>query len=208
MSSSAWITLAHVVRPQGRRGEVIAELLTDFPEKFAERKRVFVAREEEIASAPREMELADYRLMQNRVVLHFTGVDSIEAAETLRGYDVVIPESERAPLEDDAAYISDLIGCEVWDAASGRRIGVVCDVDREATNVDLLVVEQDGGRTAEIPFVKDFLVKLDVTGQRIEMRLPDGLLDINTSTAAPRHAKAPREKKHKRGKKPHASASS
>ncbi len=207
MSSSPWVTLAHVVRPQGRRGEVIAELLTDFPEKFSERRHVFLTRDAASETAPREMELTGYRLAHNRVVLHFAGIDSIDAAEALRGYDVVIPESERAPLDEDAAYISDLIGCEVWDAASGERIGAVQSVDREASHVDLLVVERDGGQRAEIPFVKAFLAKLDVPGKRIEMRLPEGLLEINAGSATPRETKTPRTKKHNRGASRNAAAS-
>src|SRR5579875_358319 len=159
MSASPWVTLAHIVRPQGRRGEVIAELLTDFPEKFSERRRVFLTRDPEAESSPREMQLTGYRLMQNRVVLQFAGIDSIDRAETLRGYDVVIPEQERAPLEEGAVYVSDLIGCEVWDSDRSQRIGCVQGIDRESSHVDLLVVERGGGQSAEIPFVKAFLVK-------------------------------------------------
>jgi 16S rRNA processing protein RimM len=199
MPSSLWITLAHVVRPQGRRGEVIAELLTDFPEKFAERRHVFLTRDAASDAAPRQVELTGYRLAQNRVVLHFAGFDSIDAAETLRGFDVVIPESERAALDEDAAYISDLIGCEVWDQASGKHVGVVQDVDRQASHVDLLVVGCENGQRAEIPFVKAFLVKLDTTGKRMDMRLPEGLLEINASSAAPREPRPHRPRKQKRG---------
>ena len=195
MPTSPWVTLAHIVRPQGRRGEVIAELLTDFPEKFAERRHVFLTRDAASDAAPREMELAGYRLAHNRVVLHFAGIDSIDAAEMLRGLDVVIPESERAPLDQDAAYISDLIGCDVWDEAAGQRVGIVQDVDRQASHVDLLVVDCENGQRAEIPFVKAFLVKLDTTGKRITMRLPEGLLEINASTATAREPRARRTRK-------------
>lgn len=199
MPSSPWVTLAHIVRPQGRRGEVIAELLTDFPEKFAERPHVFVTRDAASDPAPRQVELTGYRLAQNRVVLHFAGIDSIDAAETLRGLDVVIPESERAPLDEDAAYISDLIGCEIWDESRGQRVGVVEDVDRQASHVDLLVVACENGQRAEIPFVKAFLVELNTAGKRITMRLPEGLLEINASTSAAREPLAPRPRKQKHG---------
>lgn len=183
--SSPWITLARIVRPQGRHGEVIAELWTDFPEKFAERKQVFLARpqpadaslQNEEALAPKPAEIVDFRVSGLRVVLHFAGVHSIEAAETLRDYEVVIRESERAPLEADAAYISDLIGCEVFD--HGQPVGRVVQVDREASSVDLLVIEGEDGALAEIPFVKAFLLELDVAGRRIAMQLPEGLLTVN-----------------------------
>lgn len=184
MSPSPWVTLAHIVRPQGRRGEVIADLLTDFPEKFAERRRLFLANGK---AEPRPVELEDFRLMHNRVVLKFSGTGSITDAETLRGLDVVIPVEERAPLDPDAAYIDDLFGCSVYDHASGepRLIGSVIHVDRQSTASDLLVVrrEDNPDLTVDIPFVKAMLLHLDVPNRRIDMRLPEGLLDLNAPAA-------------------------
>jgi 16S rRNA processing protein RimM len=193
MPATPWVTLAHIVRPQGRRGEVIADLLTDFPEKFAQRKRLFLAAPNE-KTEPRPVQLEDFRLMPARVVLKFDGIHSISDAETLRGLDVVIPAEERAPLDPDSAYIDDLIGCSVYDhAAPGepRLIGSVIHVDRQATVSDLLVVrrEDNPALTVEIPFVKAMLVRLDVPNRRIDMRLPDGLLDLNAPAA-----KAPKAK--------------
>lgn len=184
MPSAPWVTLAHIVRPQGRRGEVIADLLTDFPEKFSERKRLFLSAEDESAE-PRPVELEDFRLTPGRVVLKFSGVESISEAETLRGLNVVIPVEERASLDADSAYIDDLIGCSVFDIApngDAHLVGTITGIDRQATAADLLVIRRENNPelTAEIPFVKAMLIRLDVPGRRVEMRLPDGLLDINT----------------------------
>ncbi len=192
MSPSPWVTLAHIVRPQGRRGEVIADLLTDFPEKFANRRHLFLASANGKAE-PRPVELEDFRLMHNRVVLKFFGVESISDAETLRGLDVVIPEEERTPLDPDAAYIDDLIGCSVFDHASGepRLIGAIIAVDRQATASDLLVVrsEDKPDLTIDVPFVKAMLLQLDVPNRRIDMRLPEGLIELNAPSA--KSSKAP-----------------
>lgn len=176
--------LAHLVRPQGRHGEILADILTDFPERFAERKRLFlVPPETGISSAaqkhsPREIILEYHWLHKGRIVFKFAGVDSINDAETLRGLDVAIPMEERAPLTDGSVYISDLIGCEVVDIASGAEtvIGRVMDVDREAS---LLVVESPDRAELLIPFAQAYLVKTDLVAKRLEMRLPPGLLDIN-----------------------------
>lgn len=187
MPPSPWVTLAHIVRPQGRRGEVIADLLTDFPEKFAERKRLFLAPPDESAE-PRPVQLEDFRLTPGRVVLKFDGTDSITDAETLRGLNVVIPIEERAPLDPDSAYIDDLIGCAVYDHAppgEPRLVGSIINVDRNTSGSDLFVVRRDDNPslTAEIPFVKAMLVRLDIPNHRIDMRLPEGLLDINAPVA-------------------------
>lgn len=188
MPPTPWVTLAHIVRPQGRRGEVIADLLTDFPEKFAERKRLFLALPKEENPEPRPVQLEDFRLTPGRVVLKLVGVDSINDAETLRGLNLVIPVEERAPLDPDSAYIDDLIGCSVFDTAPAdgpRLIGSIIDVDRQASNMDLLVIrrEDNPALTAEIPFVKAMLIRLDIPNHRVDMRLPEGLLDINVPSA-------------------------
>jgi 16S rRNA processing protein RimM len=171
-----WTILARLVRPQGRHGEILADLLTDFPERFAERKRLFLVSSETSEASTREVSLENQWMHKSRIVMKFAGIDSIDEADTLRGLLVAIPASERAPLPDDSFYIGDLIGCEVFDLASGKTVGVVEDVDREA---GLLEVKSADGHETLIPFAKAYLAKMDIAGKRIEMRLPAGLLEIN-----------------------------
>jgi 16S rRNA processing protein RimM len=171
-----WVILARLVRPQGRIGEVLADILTDFPERFAERKRLFLVSSETSREPVREVALERHWLHKGRVVLKFAGVDSISDAEALRGLLVAVPVSERAKLTDGSVYIGDLIGCGVFDVNAAKPVGVVADVDREA---GLLEVKTPGGEEALVPFAKAYLVRMDVAGKRIEMRLPEGLLDIN-----------------------------
>lgn len=177
MSDNAWAIVARLVRPQGRHGEILADLLTDFPERFADRKRLYLIASETSAAPAREVALERHWLHKGRIVLKFAGVDSINDAETLRGLLVAIPASERAPLDDDSVYVSDLIGCEVVDlAAAPVAVGKITNVDREA---GLLVLQPPRGQEVLIPFVKAYLAKIDTAAKRIEMRLPSGLLDIN-----------------------------
>ncbi|HET8636355.1 MAG TPA: ribosome maturation factor RimM [Acidobacteriaceae bacterium] len=171
-----WVILARLVRPQGRVGEVLANILTDFPDRFAERKRLFLVSSETSREPVREVMLERHWLHKGRVVLKFAGVDSISDAEALRGLLVAIPASERAELTDGSVYIGDLMGCEVIDLNAAKSVGVVADVDHEA---GLLEVKTPGGEEALVPFAKAYLVRMDVAGKRIEMRLPEGLLDIN-----------------------------
>ncbi len=170
-----WVLVAKIVRPQGRHGEVLADLLTDFPERFAERKRLFLLAPK---AAARPIDLQEHWLHQGRIVLKFAGVDSINDAETLRGLEVAIPKSERAPLEEDAVYISDLVGCVLVDSRTGAQVGKIADVDREASATPLLVVESPAGEVL-VPFAKAFQPKIDLAARQIEMRLPEGLLDLN-----------------------------
>jgi 16S rRNA processing protein RimM len=183
-SADSWVWLARIRRPQGRKGEVFADLLTDFPERFSTRKHLWLLSEaaapKRPATAAREIELAAHWLHKGGVVLHFAGVDSITAAETLAGQIVAIPQAERAPLGEDEFYIGDLIGCALFDVtpAQPASIGVIEDVDRNAGPVALLVV---GGARGEIlvPFAKSFLRKLDLEAKKVEMALPEGLVELN-----------------------------
>jgi 16S rRNA processing protein RimM len=195
-TTPAWIVLAHLLRPQGRKGEVLAELFTDFPERFEKQTRVFLAPSgfagEE--SEARAAEVLGFWLPvgknEGRVVLQMAGIETISDAETVAGLDVLVPREERLPLEDDSVYISELIGCTVYDGAVA--VGVVGDV-QFATTADgarrltdaapLLEVESAAGDEILIPFVKAFLVAVNTESKRIEMKLPEGLIEVNRISA-------------------------
>jgi 16S rRNA processing protein RimM len=181
MTEEKWVLLARLVRPQGRKGEVLADLLTDFPERFSERKRVFLlpTAATKKPAEPRETELENHWLHKGRVVLKFVGIDSITDAETLRGMEVAIPHEERAPLAGDEVYVSELIGCRVFSGEAFEDIGEITDVDFDSTAVPLLVVKRPRGDEVLIPFAKAFLKRLDVAAKRVEMMLPEGLLEVN-----------------------------
>jgi 16S rRNA processing protein RimM len=189
-----WVWLARVKRTQGRKGEVFADLLTDFPEKFAQRRQLWLLREAvsapknpaadddlSVPPPPREVELAHHWLHKGGVVLHFMGVDSISEAETLAGMIVAIRLEERAALADDEMYIGDLIGCVLVDVAGVEAVtvGEIEDVDRSAGPVAILVVRGSATDEILIPFAKDFLRRVDLDAKRVEMALPEGLVDLN-----------------------------
>jgi 16S rRNA processing protein RimM len=196
----AWAWLARISRPQGRKGEVFAEILTDFPEKFADRKQLWLLAAEKpsaksalsaggkggapSAKEPRPIELKAHWLHKGGIVLHFASIDDISAAETLAGMIVAIPWTERAPLGQDEVYTGDLIGCTVFDVAAGEAalVGEIEDVDRTAGPVALLVVRGAQGEVL-IPFAKSFLRRIDLEAKRIEMALPEGLVDLNPPAA-------------------------
>lgn len=190
--SQQWAWLARLKRPQGRKGELWAEILTDFPEKFAERKKLWLLAESPAGHAtaqPCEATLVNHWLHKGGIVLHFLGVDSINGAEKLAGLIVAIPLDQRAPLGEGEAYIGDLIGCALFDVASNQPalIGEIEGVDRTAGPVPLLVVRgRDTRRGDEIlvPFAKSYLRKIDIAGKRVEMALPIGLINLNEAEEA------------------------
>ena len=191
-TSAAWTVLAHLLRPQGRKGELLADLFTDFPERFEDRRHVFLAKPgfSGPESAARAISIVHHWLPvgrnQGRIVLSFEAIDSIEKAEALAGLEVLIPDEERVELDEDEEYISDLIGCTVFDGPT--PIGVITSVDFPSTPdgtrrlsdaAPLLNVQTEAGDEILIPYVQSFLVTLNVEQKRIEMTLPAGLLDLN-----------------------------
>ncbi|MBT9333042.1 ribosome maturation factor RimM [Paracidobacterium acidisoli] len=187
MPPSDWVIVARLLRTHGRRGEIIADILTDFPERFEERRRLFLIPPERLHSRPREIELESHWFFRSKIVFKFKGIESINDAEPLRGFEVAVPQSERAPLEEGSVYVGDLIGCHVIDLGrNGVDIGEVVDVDSASSSTSLLVVRRPSSgpgkrkeQDALIPFAKAWLEAIDVEQQRIEMRLPAGLLEIN-----------------------------
>jgi 16S rRNA processing protein RimM len=189
----AWVWLARIRRPQGRKGEVFAEILTDFPDKFAERKQLWLLPSDvsaqagaagtgarPVAPAPRQVTLDNHWLHKGGVVLHFAGVTSISEAETLAGLIVAIPRAERAELDEDAVYVGDLIGCTLVDVAGAEAVavGAIDDVDRSGGAAPLLVVRSTKGEVL-VPFAKSYLRKVDLDAKRVEMELPEGLVDLS-----------------------------
>lgn len=174
-----WVSVARLVRPQGRRGEVLAEILTDFPERFSEMRGAFLDRGKQ--SSPTPVTIEQSWLHKGRIVLKFANVDSISAAEELRGAEVVIPAEQRIALGPDEVFIGDLIGCRVVDLNQPDHpaIGAIRDVIQQEKTADMLVVTGSDGAEHWVPFARAYLVRLDLPGRCVEMKLPTGLLEVN-----------------------------
>jgi len=172
-TAEEFVTLARVIKTQGRHGEVAAEIHTDIPGRLHPGMKILALSEE---GSRRELRIDDVWPHKNWQVLKFAGVDSISDAEVLIGCELQVPASERAKLEEGAFYVSDLIGCALFD--QGREVGVVSDVRFGAGEAPLLVVGS-GKNEHEIPYAQVFLERVDLEQKRIEMNLPEGLLDVN-----------------------------
>lgn len=190
----AGVTVARILRPHGRRGEVAAEILTDFPERLTKLKQVFVgggrdgargavaAGDEEIG---RSVGVRSCWLSLSRggqAIFHFEGSDSISDAEKLVGLEVRVPFGERMPLPGGSYYVTDLVGCEVRETnGGGAPIGTVRDVQftgEDVAGTPLLVVDSPRGEML-IPLAAEICVNVDLAARRIDVVLPEGLADLN-----------------------------
>jgi 16S rRNA processing protein RimM len=172
-SADALIIVGRAVRTRGLKGEILADLLTDFPERFDSISELVGV---EQGGKRQQLKLENYWFQNDRVVLKFLGYDTIEMAKTLVGYEFGVPEAQRVPLGKDEFYDWELQGCAV-ELKQGATIGKVSEVMRTG-GVELLVVEGDAQEEHLIPMAGDIVVKIDVSAKRIVIDPPDGLLDL------------------------------
>jgi 16S rRNA processing protein RimM len=195
-STAKFLTVARILRARGNKGEVAAELLTDFPERLKNQREVFLAAN---SSAPRQAVLQSFWVDRNhpgQCVFHFTGVSSIDEAEKLRGLNVQIPLEQRAVLPLGSYFVTDLIGCSVFElsraatapesspcslAEAPALLGQVHDVyfpGEGQPGTPLLALDTARGELL-IPLAEDICKKIDLPARRIEVLLPEGLSDLN-----------------------------
>jgi len=173
------VTLARIVRARGRIGEVAAEIFTDFPQRLPSLREVFLS---DGKSFPRPVAVRNCWLHKKQAIFHFAGVDSISAAERLAGLEIQLPLGERVALPAGQYFITDLIGCEVWEQDfAPEKVGVVRDflpTGEDTPGTPLLVVETPQGELL-VPFAQEICTRIDPAARRIEVVLPEGLRDLN-----------------------------
>ncbi len=180
-TSGEFITLARVVKTQGRHGEVAAEIYSDVPDRFAIGMKLLALAREPNRSR-RELEVEELWPHKGLLVLKFAGVASISEAETLVGCELQVPSSQRSELQVGWNYVSDLVGCSVLD--HGGDIGRIEDVQVGAGEAPLLILRDAAARLLEVPFAEAYLDSVDVERKQVRMKLPEGLLEVNAPLTA------------------------
>ncbi len=165
-----WVVLATIVRSRGLRGEMFIDSLSGGPETFQGRDVVLRRGKDNVRPAHIDQAWPQ----SGRVIVKLAGVDTIEAAEALRGVELCVAPEDRLPLAEGEFYLSDLIGCELFDA--GKLVGPVI-AWQESPGAVLLTVSHDS-RESLIPLVKAICHEVDVPNRRILANLPVGLLDL------------------------------
>lgn len=166
------VAIAKIVKPRGLRGEVVADILTDFPDRF-----------ENLDSAVgvfgdgtrAELKIENFRFQKGRVLLSLAGYDSIEKAEALRDVELCIPESAVAELDEDEYFDWQLEGCDV-ETIEGEPVGKVREVMRTG-GTEILVVDS-GTREYLIPFAESICPEVDIAAKKIRIDPPEGLLEF------------------------------
>ena len=168
------IIVAHAVKTRGLKGEIVAELLTDFPERFEKIRSL-------IAVSPQgnreQVELESFWFHKDRVILKFEGIASPEAANAFIGFDFGVPEAERIELPEGSYYDWELEGCSVLNS-EGATLGQVNEVMRLGGGVEMLAVADANGKTHVIPMVDSIVKEVNLTKRLIRIDPPEGLMEL------------------------------
>jgi 16S rRNA processing protein RimM len=162
-----FLAIAQIVAPHGVSGEVRAIILTDFPDRFAELEQVYLGEE------ARPVTLEGYRMHRGQILLRLAGYLTRTQAEELRECLVLVPLAEAVALPEDAYYAYQIIGLEAW-TEDGACLGQVTDVLETGAN-DVYVVKSDDGGEVLLPALESVVLKIDLEGGRLLVRLPPGL---------------------------------
>ena len=190
----SWLEIGTIVSPQGLKGELKVMSSTDFPERFEQPGQRWLQSPHQ--SSPQPVELLKGRQVpgKNLYVVRLTGIEDRNQAEALRGYKLLVPSSDRPPLEEDEYHVSELIDLAVYHQKTGELIGKITDIFGAGN--DLLEVQlsqsfienqtilnvkkskQKKQNRVLIPFVYDIVPVVDLENQRVEIDPPKGLLDL------------------------------
>lgn len=151
---------------------MIAEILTDFPERFSEVSRVLVTCSENEYWE----EIENHWFQKNRVVIKFKGRERPHEVEELLGGEVKIPEDQRVKLPKDSYFDSDLIGCGVVE--EGELIGEVVELLKIGAGSANLIVLTPEEKEFMIPLSREFLTKVDIGDKKIYVHLPPELVEL------------------------------
>ena len=166
------VLIARAVKTHGLKGDVVAELLTDFPERFEDLDEVVIVSpggEQTTGS------IEDFWFQKDRVVLKLSGYDDVDAAKQLIGYEFAVPESDRVQLEEDEFYDWELEGCTV--KVGDESIGQVRSVMKTG-GAEILVVSDESGNEKLVPLAASIVVAIDPAAKTIVVDPPEGLLDL------------------------------
>jgi 16S rRNA processing protein RimM len=166
------IVIARAVRTHGLKGEIVAELLTDFPERFENVDELILVPP---SGEQKTAQLDDYWFQKDRVVLKLAGYDDVDRAKELVGFNFAVPDSERVPLEEDEFYDWELEGCtvKVGDTSIGQVRSVL-----KTGGPEILVIADDSGKEQLVPLAAEIVVKIDTAARVILIDPPEGLLEL------------------------------
>jgi 16S rRNA processing protein RimM len=164
-----YLAIGRVTQAHGLKGEISVAVLTEFPERFAVTKQVYLGDAFEATLYP----LKSYRWHKDHVLLTLAGVNDRNEAETLKGQLVQVPIDEAMPLPEGVYYHYQLVGLKVV-TTGGERLGTIVDVMETGAN-DVYVVDNKGQQIL-LPAIPDVVKSIDLEKGQMVIEVIDGLI--------------------------------
>lgn len=164
-----YLELGQIVNVKGLKGEIKVNPFTENINRFETLNKILIKLKNEI----KEYEIEKVSYHKNQVILKLKGIDTIEAAETLRNYYILINRKDLEPLEEGKYYIADLIGLDVY-TEEGKVLGKVDDIYNTGSN-DIYVVKDELGKQKLLPGIPEVIKKVDLENSKIIVNLIEGL---------------------------------
>ncbi|MEY2977802.1 MAG: rRNA processing protein RimM [Cyanobacteriota bacterium] len=174
----AWLEIGTIVAAHGIQGEVKVISSSDFPERFLTKGKRWLRKEETATPCLLHLKKGKAVPGKNLYILKFAEIGDRNQAETLIGQTLLIPETDRLPLEPGEYHIADLLGLVVYDHLNGDRLGKVTDFYSAGNDLLAVTLDNPAGKQVLVPFVEAIVPLVDVEGDRLEIQPPPGLLEL------------------------------
>ena len=162
-----YLIIGRVLKPWSYRGEMKVEIVTDFPERFASLQRVFLGDDANSFSVERA------HLHGKFILLKLKGVDSTEAAETLRDQLIQVARKDAVQLPQGQHFLHELIGLRVV-TTEGETLGTLEEIIDTRAN-DVYIV-RDGTREILIPATEEIVKEIAVERGEMVVKMMEGLV--------------------------------
>jgi 16S rRNA processing protein RimM len=165
-----YLQIGRIVNTHGIKGEVKVVPLTDDPERFGELEWLYLDKN----GRNEKIYITGVKYFKNFVILKFNDIDTIEAAEALKGIFLLIDRKNAVKLPKDSFFICDLIGSTIYDE-EGKLLGKLVDVLKTGSN-DVFVIKDDNGSEIFLPALKSVVKEISVEAGTMKVSIPEGLL--------------------------------
>jgi len=194
MKQTGFVLVGEIVKPHGIRGEVRVKSHAESPELFGLVPAIHLR---EAGRTPKARAVLSWREHKGFVLLTLDGVADRDAAEALRGSEVLVREADLPELDGDEHYLYQLMGCRVT-LEDGTGVGVL-EHFFETAGQDTWVIVNEAGTEILLPAVPEFVLDVDLDSGVIVVAPPEGLLDLYLNPEPPK-AKPVRPKRGRGGK--------
>lgn len=174
------VVVGRIVGTHGVRGALKLKPLTDYPDRFLHMDSLYLELPEVRGRRrpPREIPILEVRFQEGRdlFIVNLQGIDTMEAAEELKGALVTVSPEDRVPLEEGAYWIDDIVGLRVVNHDTGEELGVVEGVMPTGSN-DVYEIRTPDGALKMIPAIRDVIIEVNLEEGLMRVHLLEGLWD-------------------------------